>query len=71
MLAQALPASFLTETEYLAQEYTAKERREYVDGQVFAIAGASKNHNEIALNLALALRNLAKGFQAVVCLYRL
>lgn len=61
MLAQALPASFLTETEYLAQEHTAKERHEYVDGQVFAMAGASKNHNEIALNLALALRQLSKG----------
>lgn len=31
-----------------------------MDGQVFAMAGASKNHNEIALNLALALRQLSK-----------
>lgn len=60
MLTQVLPNLALTETEYLAQEQTAKERHEYVDGQVFAMAGASKTHNEIALNLAIALSNLAK-----------
>lgn len=61
MLAQILPNLALTETEYLTQEQSAKERHEYVDGQVLAMAGASKSHNEIALNLALTLRNLSKG----------
>lgn len=61
MLAQVLPNLALTETEYLTQEQSAKERHEYVAGQVFAMAGASKTHNEIALNLALALRQLSKG----------
>lgn len=60
MLAPSIRNFALTETEYLAQEQTAKERHEYVDGQVVAMAGASKTHNEIALNLAIALRNLAK-----------
>lgn len=61
MLAQTLPSLVLTEADYLDQEQSAKERHEYVDGQVFAMAAASKAHNEIALNLALALRYLSKG----------
>ena len=61
MLAPVLPNLVLTETDYLTQEQSAKERHEYVDGQVFAMAGASKTHNGIALNLALALRQLSKG----------
>ncbi len=61
MLAQVLSNLALTETEYLAQEQTTKERHEYVAGQVFAMAGASKTHNEIALNLAVALRRLSQG----------
>lgn len=51
---------YLSEQDYLAGEKLAKERHEYVDGQVFAMAGASKRHNEICLNIALLLRSGAK-----------
>ncbi len=42
----------VTVAEYLEFEQTATEKHEFVDGQVFAMAGTSKTHNRIALNLA-------------------
>ena len=38
--------------EYLAGERDSDVRHEYVDGQVYAMAGASDRHNRIALNIA-------------------
>lgn len=46
----------LLEEDYLAGERLSPERHEYVDGQVYLIAGASKRHSEIAVNLTTALR---------------
>jgi Uma2 family endonuclease len=43
--------SRLTVEEYLEGEQTSGIRHEYVDGQVFAMAGASANHNRVARNL--------------------
>ncbi|HLF96451.1 MAG TPA: hypothetical protein VI457_04850 [Methylococcaceae bacterium] len=40
-------APTLSEAEYLAFEESAAVRREYVNGQVFAMAGARKWHNHI------------------------
>lgn len=44
-----------TET-YLAGERQAHIKHEYVDGQVYAMAGTSFRHNEILLNLVERLR---------------
>ena len=41
--------------EYLEGEKDGLVRHEYVDGQVFAMAGASDRHNRISLNLAARL----------------
>jgi Uma2 family endonuclease len=49
----------VTVSEYLEFEETATEKHEFVDGQVFAMAGASKIHNRIALNLATRALNAA------------
>jgi Uma2 family endonuclease len=51
----------LTEREYLEREALAAERHEYVDGVVYAMAGAGERHNRIALNIAVQLRSAARG----------
>ncbi|MGB1257909.1 MAG: Uma2 family endonuclease [Thiolinea sp.] len=61
-MSAVMPTSgYLSEQDYLDGEKLAKERHEYIDGQVFAMAGASKRHNEICLNLALLFRPGTKG----------
>jgi Uma2 family endonuclease len=46
---------------YLAWEATQSERHEYFQGEVFAMAGGTENHNTVALNAAVALRSHLKG----------
>lgn len=47
--------------EYLRSEAESEVRREYIDGQVYAMAGASINHNILALNLARKFGNHLEG----------
>jgi Uma2 family endonuclease len=42
---------YLSVEEYLAGEMLSRIRHEFIDGQVFAMAGASKRHNQICGNL--------------------
>ncbi|MBY0526296.1 MAG: Uma2 family endonuclease [Gemmataceae bacterium] len=49
------PRSMVTVDQYLARERAAEERHEYLDGQVFAMAGESENHGIITVNLVIAL----------------
>ncbi len=53
--------SRLSEQEYLHGELTSDIRHEYVDGEVYAMAGAGEAHNLIALNIAAKLRNVVRG----------
>ena len=46
----------MTPPEYLAYERDQSVRHELVDGYLYAMTGASDRHEEIALNLASALR---------------
>jgi Uma2 family endonuclease len=46
----------LTAEEYLAIERQASCKSEYLDGEMFAMAGASRRHNLIALNIGAELR---------------
>jgi Uma2 family endonuclease len=46
----------MTPAEYLAFERTSDEKHEYVGGEVFAMAGARKNHNLIVTNVLAELR---------------
>ena len=50
----------LTEAEYLERELVSEIRHEFVDGQLVAMASETKRHEEIVLNIALALRPKAK-----------
>jgi Uma2 family endonuclease len=51
----------ITPEEYLEREREADTRSEYVNGQVFAMAGATDSHNLITLNVAGELRGALKG----------
>lgn len=50
-----------TAEEYLAFERAAEMKHEYLDGQIYAMAGASPQHNQICFNLAGELRPQLKG----------
>jgi len=45
------PVSKLTEEQYLAMERAAEFRSEFVDGEMFAMAGTSNRHGRIQRNL--------------------
>jgi Uma2 family endonuclease len=51
----------MNEAEYLELESRAKEKHEYIDGEIFAMAGASERHNRIAGNLFFHLRQATRG----------
>ena len=50
----------LTPEEYLAIERKAASRSEYLSGEMFAMAGATRRHNRIVTNLVTALDNQLK-----------
>ncbi|MBW4650912.1 MAG: Uma2 family endonuclease [Kastovskya adunca ATA6-11-RM4] len=52
---------YLTADEYLQLEEQSPVKHEYIDGQIYAMAGASDPHVTIALNLATLLRNHVRG----------
>jgi Uma2 family endonuclease len=49
------PKSYVTPEEYLAFERQAEYKNEYIDGEIFAMTGASRGHNLITVNLAATL----------------
>jgi Uma2 family endonuclease len=53
-------AGTLSVDEYLALEAATGVKHEYVLGQVYALAGASENHNRIAANVLAALLPAAR-----------
>ncbi|MCX7066303.1 MAG: Uma2 family endonuclease [Methylococcales bacterium] len=51
---------FISVEEYLAGELNAETKHEYMDGDVYAMAGASKNHQSISGNVLAELRQHLK-----------
>lgn len=47
--------------EYLSFEREAEERHEYLDGQIYAMAGESPEHGTVCINIAGQLYNQLKG----------
>jgi len=60
-MSQARVHSPIDEADYLHREEAATSKHELVDGEIFAMAGASERHNRIALNIAFHLRSATRG----------
>ncbi len=59
------------ESEYTPEQYLTLERKaeyksEYINGCIFAMAGASRQHNQITFNIAGELRTQLKGRAACI-----
>ena len=59
-MSSAAAQSHLTPEEYLAQERKATIKSEYLNGQMYAMSGASRAHNLICLNIGGELRTQLK-----------
>ena len=47
--------------QYLAIERKAEHKSEYINGRIFAMAGASRQHNQITFNISVTLGIQLKG----------
>ncbi len=57
----ALPKTqYISEEEYLTMEEVSPVKHEYFNGEIFQMAGASDNHNTIAMNIAADLHQQLK-----------
>ena len=54
--AEKIQKKYISVEEYFEMEKHSEIRHEYYDGEVFAMAGISLNHNEIIQNIAGILR---------------
>ena len=60
-MGQALARPRMSAEDFLAWEAAQLERHEFVQGEVFAMAGGEDRNNTVALNIALALRQHLRG----------
>ncbi|HEX3532223.1 MAG TPA: Uma2 family endonuclease [Thermoanaerobaculia bacterium] len=49
------PLHRISVEEYLAVERRSETKSEYLNGEIFSMAGASRSHNRIVLNLGISL----------------
>jgi Uma2 family endonuclease len=57
----SVPQYHLSPEEYLALERNAEFKSEYMDGVIYAMAGASERHNLVVANIIIALGGQLKG----------
>jgi Uma2 family endonuclease len=57
----AVPHNYFSVDDYLQWEEQQEEKHEYVDGKVYAMAGASEDHIDITTNLTVILSNHLRG----------
>jgi Uma2 family endonuclease len=55
------PQLRMTEDEYLAFERASEEKHEYIDGEIFAMSGATREHGLISLGIGAELRAVLRG----------
>ena len=56
----------MTVAEYLGRERAAFERSEYIDGEVYQMAGESEAHGDISVNIVASLHSQLKGTECRV-----
>ena len=64
-LAQKKP-EYVSPEEYLELERAAKEKHEYLDGEIFLMSGAGRRHNQIATNLIYSITSQIRDRDCVV-----
>lgn len=52
-----LKPDFFTPEEYLKLEREAEFRHEYLNGEIFEMAGANRRHNQISVNIIRLVAN--------------
>lgn len=52
---------YISPKEYLEGEKVSEIKHEYIDGQVYAMAGASDAHVTVSMNVFMLLRNHLRG----------
>jgi Uma2 family endonuclease len=57
----AIAQSTISESEYLELERKAFEKSEYYKGEIFAMAGATKEHNKIVASIIVEVGSKLKG----------
>lgn len=57
----AIPKTLLSKEAYLELERQAPNKSEYYKGEIFAMAGATKEHNKIVASVILAIGQHLKG----------
>lgn len=57
----SMPDYYVSPEQYLSLERGADYKSEYVDGRVYAMAGASERHNRLVANLIVALGSQLRG----------
>ncbi len=55
------PNDYLSPEDYLELECHSEIKHEYIDGKIYAMAGGTKAHNTISLNLAILFREQLQG----------
>ena len=60
-MAQVQTQPFYAPEDYLALEREAATKSEYVDGEIFAMAGASEEHSLLTLNIGAAIHMALRG----------
>lgn len=55
------PLTYINLVEYLEAENSSQIRHEYLNGQVYAMTGGSREHNTIILNIGTQLRSRLRG----------
>ena len=58
---QQAKLAYLDAAEYLYFEQQGEIRHEYVDGQLYAMAGTTRRHNQISANLVYRIRGEVRG----------